>query len=158
MVRELAICTVPTGRYSVVDFNLIRHWVVYAAGGHMAFSTETAFSIEDSFSTGLNGDGFVDWAEWGWLIQRLINDKSSVLSLLCQRPLLFLTFKSIFSSRRRQRRRQQHHHLSTMWCVSKLDFMIISLRATLKWNKKNSSKRVHLLCDCTFQIFVLTWL
>jgi hypothetical protein len=48
---------------------------------------------------------------------------------------LFFTF----SSRRRQRRRQQQHHSSTMWCVSELDFMIISLRAK---SKKLSSKLV----------------
>jgi hypothetical protein len=64
----------------------------------------------------------------------------------------FSSLKSIISSRRRQRRRQQHHHLSIMWCVSKLDFMIISLRATSKSNKKHSLKRVHLLRKCSFQI------
>ncbi len=47
----------------------------------------------------------------------------------------FSSLKSIFSSRCCQRRRQQHHYLSTMWCVSKLDFMIISFRAMLKSNK-----------------------
>jgi hypothetical protein len=36
--------------------------------------------------------------------------------------ILFFTFLS----RHRQRRRQQQHHLFIMWCVSKLDFMIIS--------------------------------
>ncbi len=62
----------------------------------------------------------------------------------------FSSLKPIFSSRRRQRRRQQHHHLSTMWCVSELDFMIISLRATSKSNKKHSLKRVQRHCKSSF--------
>jgi hypothetical protein len=59
---------------------------------------------------------------------------------------------------RRQRQQQQQSHSSIMWCISKLDFMIISLRAKSKSNKKHSSKRVHLLRYCTFRLFVLTCL
>jgi hypothetical protein len=69
-------------------------------------------------------------------------------------PNLFFTF----SSRRRQRRRQQHHQLSTMWCVSELDFMIISLRATSKWNKYQLWRQLHLIRKCTFDVILLTWL
>ncbi len=57
---------------------------------------------------------------------------------------------------RRQQQQQQQHHSSIMWCISKLDFMIISLRAKSKSSKKHSSKRVHLLCYCTFKFFVFT--
>jgi hypothetical protein len=44
---------------------------------------------------------------------------------------------------RRQRQQQQESHSSTMWCISELDFMIISLRAKSKSNKKHSLKRVQ---------------
>jgi hypothetical protein len=37
-----------------------------------------------------------------------------------------------------------------MWCVSKLDFMMISLRATSKSNKKHSLKRVQRRCKSSF--------
>ncbi len=69
----------------------------------------------------------------------------------------FSTFKPIFSSSCRQQRQQQHHHLFTMWCVSKLDFMIISLRATLKSNKKHSSKWVQRLSKVIFCKLRVMW-
>ncbi len=66
----------------------------------------------------------------------------------------FISLKSTFSSRHRQRRRQQQHHSSTMWCVLKLDFMIISLRAKSKRNYLQNSSQLRLLCKCTFASFM----
>jgi hypothetical protein len=51
-----------------------------------------------------------------------------------------VTFWPSFYQVRWQRQRERKHHISTMWCISKLDFMIISLRAKSKKNYfQNSS-------------------
>jgi hypothetical protein len=52
-----------------------------------------------------------------------------------------------------QRQREQKHHLSTMWCVSKLEFMIISLRAKSKRNFLQNSSQLCLLRKCIFRVF-----
>jgi hypothetical protein len=51
--------------------------------------------------------------------------------------------RTSISQVRRQRQRDQSPLLSTMWRASGLHFMNISLRATSKWEKKCSSKRVQ---------------
>ncbi len=63
-------------------------------------------------------------------------------------------FKSYFSSRRRQRRRQQQHHSFIMWCVSKLNFMIISFRAKSKKNYLQNSSQLRLLRKYAFASFM----
>jgi hypothetical protein len=65
-----------------------------------------------------------------------------------------ISLQIIFSSRRRQRRRQQQHHFSTMWCISELDFMMISLRAKSKRNYLQNSSQLRLLRKCTFASFM----
>jgi hypothetical protein len=49
-----------------------------------------------------------------------------------------------------QRQREKQHHLSTMWCVSELDFMNISLRAKSEMNYLQNSSQLRLLRKCTF--------
>ncbi len=61
-------------------------------------------------------------AKW-YQKQRPRKSFSPAVSGFADVPLLYTT-QIAFSSRRHQRRRQQHHHLSTMWRVSKLDFMM----------------------------------
>jgi hypothetical protein len=52
-----------------------------------------------------------------------------------------------------QRQREQQHHLFTMWCVSRLDFMIISLRAKSEMNYHQKSSQLRWLRKCNFCVF-----
>jgi hypothetical protein len=49
-----------------------------------------------------------------------------------------------------QRQRYQKHLISTTWCVSELDFMIISSRAKSKMNYLQNSSQLRLLRKCSF--------
>jgi hypothetical protein len=51
-----------------------------------------------------------------------------------------------------QRQRGQKRHISTMWCVSKLDYMIMSLRAKSERNYLQNSSRLRLFRKCTFHV------
>jgi hypothetical protein len=52
-----------------------------------------------------------------------------------------------------QRHRVLKHHLSTMWCVSELDFMNISLRAKSEMNYSQNSSQLRCLRKYTFRVF-----
>jgi hypothetical protein len=98
------------------------------------------------------------WIEW--LSSLCRNPELSMYSNVFDRYLIYdhyFTSSQIlfftFSSRCRQRRRQQQRHSFIMWCVSKLNFMIISLRAKSKKNYLQNSSQLHLLRKCIFFVF-----
>jgi hypothetical protein len=82
------------------------------------------------------------------------NYHDTASSTIFQHYTIQIQIDSVFQVQR-QRQQEQQYYYSIIWCVSKLDFMIILLETTLKLNKNHSSKQVHLLRNYTFHVFVL---